>query len=534
MLKSYKAAKYIRLSVADERDGEINCVIVKDLSRFGREYIETGRYLRTIFPAYGVRFIALTDNIDTIKDSGDDLIVSVKSVINDAYCGDISKKTRAALNIKREKGDYVGACPVYGYMKSEENHNKLVIEPYSAGVVRDIFRMRTDGISAARIAENLNTIGVLSPLSYKQNRGLPTAKNCYGNRGDAKWTATTIIRLLKDETYTGVLTQGKQGKANYKMKDKIARPEHEWKRVEGTHEPIIHRQDFDIVQRIMRLDTRIAPNDTETVYPFSGILICGSCGGRMTRKTTTSNGKSYHYYYCPTTKKRGCNNAPMIKENVLSNCALESIKAHISGIVSIETILEGGERQKALALLASRIVTQIAELERQIKQINTYKSTLYESMVNGRITPKEYKEMKFDYTSDEDRLQNAIALLCQEKEDVLSGKSERLGWMGHFRKYEDFTEIDRRIVVSLIQSIRVISKTEIVITFNYQDEYAKAVALLGKEAILSKLNAISSKTMLQPCQICELWRFTATTTRLGQTSSDPDFSGCLQMHKAAK
>jgi hypothetical protein len=350
--------------------------------------------------------------------------------------------------------------------------------------------MRTDGVSAARIAENLNTIGVLSPMNYKLNRGLPTAKSCYGNRGDSTWSASTIIRLLKDETYTGVLVQGKRSKQNHKMKNLADRPESEWKRVTGTHEAIIDRDDFDIVQRIMRLDTRIGPNgDTllgeDKVYPFSGILICGCCGGRMTRKTVTSKGKAYYYYYCPTGKKRGCIYAPMIKECVLSECVLESIKAHVSSIVSIETILEGSGRQKALHLLASRIDTQIEEIERQIKQIGIYKSALYESMINGNITSKEYREMKSDYTADEERLLNAINLLQQEKEDVLAGKSERLSWMGFFRRYEELSVLDRRIVVSLIQNIRVVSKSELVITFNYQDEYAKAFALLRQRDVAS-------------------------------------------------
>jgi DNA invertase Pin-like site-specific DNA recombinase len=147
--------------MADIESGKINCVIVKDLSRLGREYIETGRYLRRIFPAYGVRFIAINDNLDTIKDSGDDLVVSVKSVMNDAYSRDISVKTRSALTSKRENGDYVGACPVYGYKKANDNNNQLVADEYPAGIVRDIFRMKIDGVSALKIAEHLNAHGVL-------------------------------------------------------------------------------------------------------------------------------------------------------------------------------------------------------------------------------------------------------------------------------------------------------------------------------------------------------------------------------------
>ena len=268
----------------DVTDGNINCVIVKDLSRLGREYIETGRYLRRVFPAYGVRFIAITDSIDTAHDSGDDLTVSVKNIMNEAYCRDISIKTRSSLDVKRRNGDFVGAFPVYGYMKAEDNKNLLVPDPYASRVVCDIFRMRLEGASASKIAAELNRLGILSPLAYKKNNGLPYAKKGYADKADCKWSATTIIRILQDETYTGTLVQGKQGTSNYKIKQMEQRPASEWVRIPDAHEALIARQDFELVQRIKGLDTRTSPNE-DTVYLFSGILICGCCGSRMTRKT---------------------------------------------------------------------------------------------------------------------------------------------------------------------------------------------------------------------------------------------------------
>lgn len=153
----------------DIMEGKINCVIVKDLSRLGREYIETGRYMRRVFPAYGVRFIAINDNIDTLNESaGDDLTVSVKNIMNEAYARDISIKTRSSLETKRKNGDFVGAFPVYGYRKSEDNHNLLVVDEYAAQVVRSIFRMRLEGFSPYAIANELNRLGTLSPLAYKK------------------------------------------------------------------------------------------------------------------------------------------------------------------------------------------------------------------------------------------------------------------------------------------------------------------------------------------------------------------------------
>jgi len=467
--------------MADIEIGKINCVIVKDLSRFGREYIETGRYLRRIFPAYGVRFIAINDNIDTLTDSGDDLIVSVKSVLNDAYCRDISVKTRSAFNIKRENGDYVGACPIYGYRRDENNKNRLAIDEYAANVVRDIYRMKIIGMSALKISETLNERGILSPLEYKKDRGLPHPKGGYADREGAKWSATTIIRILGDETYTGTLIQGKQGTLNYKVKEIIQKPESEWKRAEEAHEGIINRQDFDLVQRLMRLDTRTAP-DSGSVYIFSGLLICGCCGERMTRKTVPYKEGKYFYYYCPTTKKRGCTGSATIKEADLHDCVMESIKAHIRNVVSIDELIAGSDSHRIAEMMLVQHMEQIAENEKQIEQISHFRSTLYENMINGIISKDDYKSFKAKYAADEARLNSAVTAIKQEIEAIRAGNGERMRWMEHFRNFEGITEIDRHIVVNLIHSIRVVSKTELDITFNYQTEYEAVLSLVRKEA----------------------------------------------------
>jgi DNA invertase Pin-like site-specific DNA recombinase len=466
--------------MADIESGKINCVIVKDLSRLGREYIETGRYLRRIFPAYGVRFIAINDNLDTLKDSGDDLVVSVKSVINDAYCRDISVKTRSALNVKRDNGDYVGACPVYGYKKAEDNNNQLITDEYPASIVRDIFRMKIDGVSAMKIADHLNSLGALSPLEYKKDRGLPHPKRGFADKAEAKWSATTVIRILNDETYTGVLIQGRQGTLNYKLKDLIDKPEAEWKRTEHAHEAIISKYDFDLAQKIMRLDTRTAPGG-DKVYIFSGVLICGSCGGRMTRKAVPYKGVKYYYYYCPTTKKRGCTGGVNLKETDLCECILESVKAHVANVASLEDVIAGSDAHRVMDVLAKQHTGQIAENEKQLGQIGNFKSSLYENMISGVISKEDYKSFKAKYTTDEQRLRDAIDSLSTQLDDVLAGKSERLRWMEHFKRFGSLTELDRRTVVNLIHSIHVTGKTELAVTFHYQSEYENALSLIGTE-----------------------------------------------------
>ena len=463
----------------DIKDGKINCVIVKDLSRLGREYIETGRYLRRIFPAYGVRFIAINDNIDTAKeDSSDELMVSMKSILNDAYCHDISVKTRSALLTKRKNGDFVGACPVYGYLKSEDNRNRLEPDEYASRVVRDIFRRKLDGASAAKIAEELNRLCVLSPLAYKISRGLPHPKGGFADREEAKWSATTVIRILKDETYTGTLVQGRKGTYNYKIKDLIDRPADQWVRTEGAHAPIIRRQDFDLVQKIMGLDTRTTPCG-DRVHLFSGILICGCCGGRMTRKTVPYKGKKYFYYYCPTGKKKNCKHPVMLKEDALISCVLESLKAHIDNVVSLEQLLSDISAEQVNEELIAQYKAQIADNEAQLQQITRFKATLYENFISGFLDKDEYKALKDSYSDDVEQLMAAVDTLRQEMEDAKNDTGERLKWMQHFKRFSTMTELDRRAVIALVQSIQVNGKRDLEITFRYQMEYDKVLQRLN-------------------------------------------------------
>ena len=427
------------------QDGEANCIIAKDLSRLGRDRIETGRYLRRVFPAFGVRFIAINDNIDTLNDSTDGLYISVKSIINDEYCRDISIKTRSALNVKRANGDYTGACPVYGYKKDEADRNKLVIDGYAAEIVRDIFRMKIDGYSSARIAKTLNERGVLSPMEYKKDCGLPHPKGGYADRKGAQWCPTTIIRILNDETYTGTLVQGKLGTPTYKLREIVRRPEDEWHRSENAHEAIIMRHNFDLAKKIMRLDTRTAPKG-DKVYLFSGILICGCCGNRMTRKTVPYRGEKYYYYWCPTGKRNGCTDSVMLKECVLVDCVMGNIKAHIVNIASLETLLSGIDATSIARGLADRLTGQIAENERRLDKIRGYKASLYENMMNGNLYKEEYKAMKDKYSIDSDMLIAANAKLRHEIEAVLSCRHERMVWTEHFTKFENLNTIDRRTV----------------------------------------------------------------------------------------
>lgn len=464
----------------DVMAGKINCVIVKDLSRLGREYIETGRYLRRLFPAYGVRFIAINDDIDTANEhNGDDLIVSVKNLVNDTYCRDISVKTRSALQVKRKNGDYVGACPVYGYQKAPDNKNRLVIDEDAARVVREIYRRRINGASAQKISDELNERGILSPLAYKIARGLPHPTGGYADSADAKWSAQAVIRVLQDETYTGTLVQGRQGTHNHKIKELIDKPFDEWVRVEDAHEAIIPKRDFDLVQRISRLDTRTTP-DGEGVYLFSGMLICGCCGARMSRKTNRRGKKAYIYYYCRTGKKNGCDNAVMVREDDLTECVLASAQAHIKSVVSISELLDSINEEKINKDVIEGYKAQIADNEAKLEKAMMIKATLYESFIDGNLSKVEYKDHKDRFTAQAEQARKAVKLLREEMERTLNNSADRLKWTQHFKEFASMKELDRRAVITLIEAIEVIDKENLRIRFRYKLEYEAALKLLAE------------------------------------------------------
>ena len=461
------------------KSGEANCVIVKDLSRLGREYIETGRYLRRVFPAYGVRFIAINDNVDTLNDEPDNLTVSVKNIINEAYSRDISVKTRSALDIKRRSGDFVGAFTVYGYLKTGESHKSLIIDTFAANVVRGIFRKRLDGFSAYHIAEELNKAGILSPLAYKRSEGLPYAKGGYADTKDCKWSATTILRILSDEIYTGTMVQGKRTTPHFKLKERELKPSEDWVRVENTHEAIIDKADFDLVQRLKGLDTRTSPQ-SDKVYLFSGVLICGCCGGRMTRKINRSNGREYIYYYCPTGKKGGCKSSSMIKESELTECVQSSLKAHINSVVSLNSLITSISRERINQGLVQEYTGYIKSNEEQLTKIEKFKRNLYESLVNGALSKEEFLQYKQEYSTKAEKIKAAIQGWSDKLSEVLENRGERSRWLNHFLQFAEMEEIDRSVVSRLIQSIKISADKQIEVRFNYQDEYQKAVAFIER------------------------------------------------------
>ena len=313
-----------RAMMQDIEDGKINCVIVKDLSRLGRNYIEVGELMEEIFPRYNVRLIACNDNYDSLtpRSESDDILIPFRNLMNEQNARDTSVKVRAVLSSKRKAGQFVNAFAPYGYKRSAENRHQLEVDEHPAAVVRAIFCQKIAGMSPQKIADALNTKGEPSPAEYKKRHTRYRAT--FQTKPQAAWSAVAVGRVLRNPVYTGVLVQGKQTTPNYKVKQRVARNPEEWDVTHGAHAPIVSQHDFDIVADLLRQDTRAAPG-RGTVYPLSGMVFCGDCGNNMVR---TKSGPT-HYYICASsrTKEKTCMSHG-IPEEKLSR----SVWEHIDGL----------------------------------------------------------------------------------------------------------------------------------------------------------------------------------------------------------
>ena len=461
------------------RSGKVNCVVVKDLSRFGRNYIEAGNYIERVFPFMGVRFIAINDSYDSLdKNQSDSLIIPFKNLINDAYCKDISVKIRSQLEIKRKKGQFIGAFAVYGYLKDEEDHNKLVVDAYASEVVRAIFKWKLQGMSQGRIAGKLNMQGVLCPMEYKLSLGMKVQTNFRVHK-KAMWSPISVTRILTNEIYTGVLIQGKSGTPNYKVKKVMPKDEEEWIRIEDSHPAIISRRNFDNVQRIMQRDIRIAPEE-ETVYPFSGYLKCADCGQNMVRKHYKAGNKEYTYFICSTRKaNKGCSTHSIDEESLMVT-VLNAIKNHIDTVIEAEKMLKMVESLPESQSNIFNYDAQIVKLKEEIERNKTFKLKLYENLQEGMIGQDEYFLFKKSYALKIQEAEQAIAAIEAERDQMVSNNKEQLSWTEVFKKYQNITEISRNVVVDLIDHIEIHENKVIQVRFRYCDNMDKLIVTISK------------------------------------------------------
>ena len=464
----------------DVKEGRTNCIIVKDLSRFGRNYLDAGEYIEKIFPFLGVRFIAVNDNYDSLgeKSASDDLVIPFKNLINEAYCRDISVKVRTQLEIKRKSGQYIGAFAVYGYMKDETDKNRLIVDEYAADIVRDIFSWKLDGMSPQDIAVRLNQSGILSPMEYKKSLGMRFATSFKAN-AQAAWSANSVLRILKNPVYIGVLTQGKETTPSYKVRKRIIKPEDEWTVIPDSHEPIIRREDFESVQKVLTLDTRRSPNDSN-VQLFSGMVFCGECGASMVRKTVPSGNKKYVYYVCSAHKQdKSCASHGM-RDTALEEVVLETVKQYIRDVIDLDDILSMTDTAPLRTAEAQKVQRQLDKKRSEHERLQKLLMSLYENLADDIIDRDEYAKLKQNYAGRAAECEKQMDALKESIVQIKEQGGEHREWMMRFRKHQNITELERSIAVALIDRILIYKDNRVEVHFRFEDEFAWQMDILRR------------------------------------------------------
>lgn len=470
----------------DMKDGKINCIVVKDLSRLGRNYLEAGNYLEQIFPFFRVRFISITDGYDSNSPDVTDesLIIPLKNIINEGYAKDISQKITTSFEARKKQGQFMGKYPVYGYLKDPENKNHLIVNPQTSGIVKRIFQMRDSGMALGAIASQLNEEGIPSPARYLWLKGLSKEER----HKDSYWDRTNVKRLLTNKMYLGMLVYGKERTSFAKGIKRQCVPESEWKYVPNAHEAIIDQELFDSVQRKLEgakqnfLNMTGINEDYQPENLFRGRIHCSDCGGAMKMSKFVNTRKDgsidrYAVYECCRRKKLYDLSCPQrsIRKAVVDKTVEEAIRFHIRTFLDTEQIIAKLNRSPKGRAAASDIQNHIREKQRRISKIERLSTGIYEDYREGILNEEEYLAIRSRYGEEKEGLLKEVdALMLAEREHEANYHST--GSLADIvRKYAEFPELNREIVEAFIADIQVHTDSHLVITFAFEDEFQRLI-----------------------------------------------------------
>lgn len=439
----------------DIDSGKVNCVITKDMSRFGRERILMGYYLEMCFPEKGVRYVAITDNEDTEKGLSD--FAAIKMVFNEFYAKDTSRKVKAALNAKFKNGERIFAYAPIGYLRDPNQKNKLVVDAETRWIVEDIFDMAVHGMGAAKITKKLIAAQVPTPAWWNFQRD-GTFAHIFEGQPESKryaWTIAQVKHILRDETYIGNSVHYQQTNISFKNKKRIRKPEEEWQRVEGTQDPIVSADVFAQVQG--QIATRRRQQKDATTQIFSGLVKCADCGWSMRFGTNKQNKTPYSHYTCSQYGQVGIHcSAHYIRYDVLYPYVLSRLQYWSQQAQQDETQLlqrlqKAGDKEHAAA--TKKAAEALRKAEKRQKELDTLFARLYEDRVTEKITERNFAMLSEKYQVEQAELETKISdlkgQLAKDKED--SSNAEK--WVALIKQYTDLTELTAPLLNTLIEKI---------------------------------------------------------------------------------
>ena len=455
--------------LVDMKNGKINTVIVKDLSRLGRNYIEVGNYLEEIFPLYNIRFIAINDNIDSYKDpkSVNNIIVPFKNLMNDEYARDISNKVRSVLDTKKSKGEFIGSIAPYGYLRNPKDTHKFIVDKKASKIVKKIFNMILNGKSKDEVIDELNRLGILPPRLYQMQNKEYKFKVTEQMK---KWDKRKLDTILNNKTYTGVLIQSKRRTISHKVHKIVKNSEDDYIIIQEHHDALISKEEFEQVQNIIyKRDIRVNKENKYDI--FAGHLKCNDCGNTLTIKKS----KNYEYYYCTSfLKEKTCTNHA-INKSKLEKMVLPIVKQQIELIIDIDKQIDKIIEDNGISYDIEILNSRIEDIENNIHKYSKLKENIKNDLLCEYITRDEYIEYEKEYNHLLKKYNNQKKTI-NEKLSHISFKSEQnKEWIDKFKTNKNIEELNKKIIDEIIDNIFICNDGNIKIGFKYKNEYFEAI-----------------------------------------------------------
>ena len=464
-------------------NGNINVIVVKDLSRLGRNYIEVGKYIENIFPIYNVRIIAINDGIDSFKkpSSINSIVVPIKNLINDEYAKDISKKVKSTYITMAKKGKYVSGTSPYGYTFSPEDKHKLIIEQEEEKVVKLIFDMASKGNGKIKISKHLNNNNILcrKELQRRKKEGIDIKDISIECK--YKWCPTTIGRMLENEVYIGNLVQNKTGNVNYKIHKLVAKPKSEWIRSENTHQPIISKELFEQVQETIKERT-YTKSKPKKYSIYNGILKCADCGRAMNKQEDRRNNRTVSNFYCSGYLHiDNCCTSHKIKTSVLDQLVLETIRIQIKLVNELDKKIQKSNLNNSKKKLECDFSYSKNKYLRDIDKLKSIKRDTYKEWKFNEINKEQYLSKIESCNNQIKDISNRVLELKNGFEKELATLDKQEYWVEHFKKNNKIKKLSRNVLKELIDNIYVFEDGHIKINFKYADEYEEAIHYLKEK-----------------------------------------------------
>ena len=458
--------------IQDLEEKKFRTIIVKDLSRFGRDYIESGKYLQKIFPEKGIRFISVNDNYDSENADVSDthLILPIRNFINDSYCRDISMKVKSSKEIKRKNGEFIGAFAPFGYKKDSKNKHKLVVDTEVSHIIERIFNMKIDGYSSKAIADFLNSIGCVTPSKHKENSGDNHITGFIVK--DSKWDAKMVNRIITNKVYIGVLEQGKTRKLNYKSKREVEVNEEDWIVINDSHKPIISKSIYALANKMMIRDVK---QSADIPHILSGMLYCKDCGSSMVRRKVKSKNGYNIFYICSNYNNKGDCTRHSIKEDYLIDMTLFALKDYLKKYNELLSQVN--------KLDVSKVTFNIdfEGLNSEKRKYERLRQSLYMDLEDELITSEEFERFRKNYLIKIREIEKQIAT----KKNILANLQEKIKNKDSLVSEivpTDLSSLNRLTIVSFIDRIEIGENNEINFVFNNLETVNLLKTLIKEES----------------------------------------------------